>query len=151
MSEQTFTSMAGAKAEGSAPEIGIGMLGYAFMGKAHSNAYKKIPYMVYPPPAIPKMVAVCGRNEEAVAEAARRYGYEGYYTDWREMLEDERIQIFDNGGPNNMHAEPCIAAAAAGKHVFCEKPMARSAEEARAMLDAVEKAGVKHMVGLNSS
>ena len=149
MSEQTFTSMAGAKAEGAAPEIGIGMLGYAFMGKAHSNAYKKIPYMVYPPPAIPKMVAICGRNEEAVAEAARRYGYEGYYTDWREMLEDERIQIFDNGGPNNMHSEPCIAAAAAGKHVFCEKPMARSAEEARAMLDAVEKAGVKHMVGLN--
>ncbi len=75
---------------GEAPEIGVGMLGYAFMGKAHTNAYKKIPYMMYPPPAIPRLVAICGRNEEAVAEAAQRYGYERYYTDWRKMLEDDR-------------------------------------------------------------
>ncbi|MBC8448365.1 MAG: Gfo/Idh/MocA family oxidoreductase [Chloroflexi bacterium] len=149
MSKQTFTTMAGAKAEGEAPEIGVGMLGYAFMGKAHSNAYKKLPYMMYPPPAVPRLIAICGRNEEAVAEAARRFGYEGYYTDWRDMLKDDRIQLFDNGGPNDTHAEPCIAAAAAGKHVFCEKPMARNAAEARTMLDAVEKAGVKHMVAFN--
>jgi len=150
MTEETgFTTMAKARAEGEAPEVGVGMLGYAFMGKAHSNAYKKIPYMMYPPPAIPRLVAVCGRNEEAVAEAARRYGYEGYYTDWHKMLEDERIQLFDNGGPNNMHAEPCIAAAQAGKHVFCEKPLARTAEEAKRMLDAVTQAGVKHMVAFN--
>jgi len=147
--ETGFTTMAKVRAEGEAPEVGVGMLGYAFMGKAHSNAYKKIPYMMYPPPGIPRLVAVCGRNEEAVAEAARRYGYEGYYTDWRKMLEDDRIQLFDNGGPNNMHAEPCIAAAQAGKHVFCEKPLARTAEEARWMLDAVTKAGVKHMVAFN--
>jgi predicted dehydrogenase len=144
-----FTTMAGARAEGEAPEVGVGMLGYAFMGKAHSNGYKKIPYMMYPPPAVPRLIAICGRDEEAVAEAARRYGYEGYYTDWREMLEDERIQLFDNGGPNNAHAEPCIAAAQAGKHIFCEKPLARSAEEAKEMLDAVTKAGVKHMVAHN--
>jgi predicted dehydrogenase len=150
MSKETgFTTMAGAKAEGEAPEVGVGMFGYAFMGKAHTNAYKKIPYLMYPPPAIPRLVAICGRNEDAVAEAARRYGYEGYYTDWRQMLEDERIQLFDNGGPNNMHAEPSIAAAQAGKHVFSEKPLARSGEEARQMLDAVTKAGVKHMVAFN--
>jgi predicted dehydrogenase len=149
MAEQTFTSMAGAKAHKDAPEVGIGMLGYAFMGKAHSNAFKKLPYMIYPPPAIPKLIAIAGRNEEAVAEAARRYGYEGYYTDWREMLKDDRIQLFDNGGPNNMHAEPCIAAAQAGKHLFCEKPMARTAEEAKTMLDAAEKAGVKHQMAYN--
>ncbi|MDH7485714.1 MAG: Gfo/Idh/MocA family oxidoreductase [Anaerolineae bacterium] len=149
MSKQTFTAMAGARAEKEAPEIGVGMLGYAFMGKAHSNAYKKLPYMIYPPPAVPRLIAICGRNEEAVAEAARRFGYEGYYTDWRAMMEDDRIQLFDNGGPNSMHAEPCIAAAQAGKHVFCEKPLARNAEEAKAMLDAVEKAGVKHMVAFN--
>jgi predicted dehydrogenase len=125
------------------------MLGYAFMGKAHTNAYKKIPYMMYPPPAIPRLVAICGRDEEAVAEAAQRYGYEGTYTDWRQMLEDDRIQLFDNGGPNDTHAEPCIAAAQAGKHVLCEKPLARTAEEARLMLDAVERAGVKHMVAFN--
>lgn len=150
MSEEAgFTTMAGAKAEGEAPEVGVGMLGYAFMGKAHANAYKTIPYMIYPPPAIPKLVAVCGRNEEAVAEAMRRYGYEGYYTDWRKMLEDDRVQLFDNGGPNNAHAEPCIAAAQAGKHIICEKPLARTAEEAKTMLDAVEKAGVKHAVAFN--
>ncbi len=144
-----FTSMAGARAEGDAPEVGIGMLGYAFMGKAHSNAYKTIPYMMYPPSAIPKLIAIAGRNEEAVAEAARRYGYEGYYTDWRDLLADDRVQLFDNGGPNDAHAEPCIAAAEAGKHVFCEKPLARTAEEAKSMLDAVQKAGVKHMVAYN--
>jgi predicted dehydrogenase len=150
MSKKTgFTTMAGPRAEGEAPEVGVGMFGYAFMGKAHTNAYKKIPYMMYPPPAIPRLVAICGRNEEGVAEAARRYGYEGYYTDWRQMLEDERVQLFDNGGPNNMHAEPTMAAAEAGKHVFCEKPLARNGEEARQMLDAVTKAGVKHMVAFN--
>ncbi len=149
MSEQTFTSMAGARAAGDIPEIGVGMLGYAFMGKAHTNAYKKIPYIVYPPPAIPRLVAICGRNEEAVAAAARRYGYETYYTDWRAMLEDERIQLFDNGGPNDAHAGPCILAAQAGKHILCEKPLARTAEEAHQMLDAVNKAGVKHMVAFN--
>ena len=58
MSEETgFTTMASAKAEGAIPEIGVGMLGYAFMGKAHTNAYKKIPYMMYPPPMIPKLIA----------------------------------------------------------------------------------------------
>ena len=69
--------MAGPAAEGAVPEIGVGMLGYAFMGKAHSNAYKTIPYMMYPPPAIPKMVSVSGRNEKAVAEAARRNSRNG--------------------------------------------------------------------------
>jgi len=149
MSEQAFTAMAGPKSQGSAPEVGVGMLGYAFMGKSHTNAFKKIPYMMYPPPAIPKLVAICGRNAEAAAEAALRYGYDGYYTDWRKMLEDDRIQLFDNGGPNDAHAEPCNAAAATKKHVFCEKPLARNAEEAKSMLDAATKGGVKHMVAFN--
>jgi predicted dehydrogenase len=150
MSERTgFTKMAGPRAEGRAPEVGVGMLGYAFMGRAHTNAYKKIPYMIYPPPAVPRLMGICGRDAEAVAEAARRYGYESTYTDWRQMLEDDRIQLFDNGGPNNMHAEPCIVAAQAGKHVLCEKPLARTAEEAKAMLEAATKAGVKHMTAFN--
>ncbi len=147
--EVGFVTMAGARATAAASEIGIGMLGYAFMGKAHTNAYKKLPYMVYPPPAVPKLVAIAGRDEVAVKEAALRYGYEGYYTDWRKMLADPHVQLFDNGGPNDLHAEPCITAAEKGKHILCEKPMARSRQEAKAMLDAVQKAGVKHMVAFN--
>lgn len=141
--------MAGARAEHDAPELGVGMLGYAFMGKAHSNALKKLPYMMYPPVAIPRLVGIAGRDESAVAEAAQRYGYAGYYTDWRDMMTNDDIHVFDNGGPNNVHADPCIAAAEAGKHVFCEKPLARTAEEAKSMLDAVQKADVKHMVAFN--
>ena len=150
MSNDTgFTTMASARAEGESPEIGVGLLGYGFMGKAHTNAYKTIPYMVYPPPAVPQLVAICGRNEEAVSAAARRYGYAGYYTNWQEMLADDRIKLFDNSSSNDMHAAPTIAAAQAGKHVFCEKPLARTAEESKGMLDAVRKSGVKHMVAFN--
>src|SRR5438270_1198395 len=150
MSDQVgFVTMAGARATKEAPEVGVGMFGYAFMGKAHTNAYKKLPYMVYPPPAVPRLVAVAGRNEEGVREAAKRYGYEKYYTDWRQLIEDPEVQLFDNGGPNDMHAEPCIAAAKAGKHVICEKPLGRTGEEARKMRDAANQAGVKHMVGFN--
>lgn len=149
MGEQSFTAMAGPKAEGAAPEIGVGMLGYAFMGKAHTNAYKTLPYMMYPPPAIPVLAALCGRNAAATHEAAKRYGYRKVYSDWHEMLADPDVQLFDNGGPNDAHAEPCIAAAQAGKHLLCEKPLARNAEEAKAMLDAANKAGVKHMVAHN--
>lgn len=147
--EVGFVTMAAKGPVEKAPEIGVGMLGYAFMGKAHTNAYKKIPYMVYPPPAIPRLVAIGGRNEAAVKAAAIRYGYEGYYTDWRQMVRDERIQLFDNGGPNDAHAEPCIAAAGLGKHILCEKPLARDAAEAASMLEAVTKAGIKHMVAFN--
>src|SRR5713226_383457 len=105
MPEQVgIMTMAGAKATRAAPEIGIGMMGYAFMGKAHSNAFKKLPYMMYPPVALPKLIAIAGRSEDAVKEAARRYGYEGYYTDWRNLVADPRVQLFDNGGPNDLHA-----------------------------------------------
>ena len=145
----SFTSMASEGSAGDAPEIGIGMLGYAFMGKAHTNAFKKIPYMMYPPVAIPRLVGIAGRNKGAVDAAAQRYGYENAYTDWRDMLENDDIQVFDNGGPNDAHAEPTIAAALAGKHVFCEKPLARTAEEAKSILDAVQKTGVKNMVAFN--
>lgn len=151
MSERSggFTSMADAKATGSVPEVGVGMLGYAFMGKAHSHAMLTIPHMMYPPPAIPKLAAIAGRNEEAVKEAAKRYGYARYYTDWRDMLKDDSVQLFDNGGPNDAHAEPSIAAAKAGKHVLCEKPLGRTADESKRMRDEVMATGVKNMVAFN--
>ncbi len=144
-----FVTMGAAGPHKATKEIGIGMLGYAFMGKAHSNAYKKISYMTWPPPLMPKLVAICGRNEPAVAEAARRYGFESYTTDWKRLVKDERIQLFDNGAPNNLHAAPTIAAAEAGKHVICEKPLGRNAKESHEIWQRVHKTGVKHMCGFN--
>ena len=144
-----FVRMGEVEAAGEVREIGVGVLGYAFMGKAHTNAYIKMPVFFYPPPAKPRLVAICGRTERAVAEAAKRYGYETYYTDWRSLIKDERVELVDNCLPNNMHAAPSIAAAEAGKHVLCEKPLAMNVEEAREVYEAAEKAGVKHMTGFN--
>lgn len=130
-------------------KIGVGLLGYAFMGKAHANAYIKMPVFFYPPPAKPRLVAIAGRTEKAVAEAAKKYGFEKYYVDWRKLVRDEGVELVDNCLTNNMHASPIIEAAELGKHVFCEKPLARTVEEAREMFRAAEKASVKHMTAFN--
>jgi len=130
-------------------DIGIGMLGYAFMGKAHSNAFKKLAYITWPPPLVPRLVGISGRNAEAVGEAAERYGYEYATSDWRELVADDRIGLFDNGGPNSLHAEPTIAAAEAGKHVVCEKPLGRDADEAYEIWRRVAATGVKHLCAFN--
>ena len=131
------------------PEIGIGMLGYAFMGKAHSNALHKIGYMTWPPPLRPRLVALAGRNEDAVAEAATRYGFERWTSRWEEIVGDPEIGLLDNLGPNALHAEPTIAAAEAGKHVVCEKPLGRDADESYEIWRAVAVTGVKHMCAFN--
>src|SRR5689334_2759169 len=110
MSEVGFMTMGRGGGDDEVAPIGVGMLGYAFMGKAHSNAYRKLAYMTWPPPLLPQLVAIAGRDEAAVSEAARRYGYERHVTDWRELVADDRIQLFDNVGPNALHAEPTIAA-----------------------------------------
>src|SRR6476469_4145361 len=130
-------------------EIGVGMLGYAFMGKAHSNAFRKIAYITWPPPLEPRLVGIAGRNEEAVGEAAKRYGYEYATRDWQELVADDRIGLFDNGGPNSLHAEPTIAAAEAGKHVVCEKPLGRDADESYALWRRVDATGGNHLCAFN--
>jgi predicted dehydrogenase len=142
-----FTSIAGRSRD--IPEVGVGMLGYRFMGRAHSNAYLRMPYFFWPPVARPRLVALCGRQAEPLAEAAERFGYEGYYLDYHEMLADPRIQLFDNCGSANQHAAPTLAAIAAGKHVLCEKPLAPNVDDARAMWQAAEAAGVCHATGFN--
>jgi len=144
-----FVTMNAASAAREISEIGVGMLGYAFMGKAHSNAYRKIAYMTWPPPLMPRLVTICGRNSDAVSEAARRYGYDSHATDWRDLVADDRIGLFDNSGPNDLHAEPTVAAAEAGKHVVCEKPLGRTAAESHEMWQRVELAGVKHLCAFN--
>ena len=149
MSEVGFVTMGKTSGGEEVKPIGIGMLGYAFMGKAHSNAYKTLAYMTWPPPLLPQLVAIAGRNEEAVSEAARRYGFAEYVTDWKALVADDRVQLFDNAGPNNLHAEPTIAAAEAGKHVICEKPLGRDADESYETWQRVQAAGVKHMCAFN--
>jgi predicted dehydrogenase len=144
-----FVTQGASAGGGDVPEIGVGMLGYAFMGKAHSNAYHKINYMTWPPPMRPTLVAVAGRNREAVADAAQRYGFAEAVSDWRELIADDRVQLFDNTGPNNLHAEPTIAAAQAGKHVLCEKPLGRTAPESFQIWQRTAAAGVKHMCAFN--
>ena len=133
--------------------IGVGMLGYAFMGKAHTNAFKKLPYFYYPPPAIPVLEGICGRNEQAVQEAAQRFGYQYGTTDWKKLIDDPAIELFDNNGPNDVHKEPCIAALQAGKHTIVEKPLALDVAEARTMVEAAkeaEKHGIKNMVSFSN-
>jgi predicted dehydrogenase len=137
------------KAVGKIPEIGIGMIGHAFMGKAHSNGWIQMPYIFWPPAAIPKLIKICGIPESEVAEAARRFGYMEYTTNWKDIINDDRIKIVDNGTPNNLHAEPCIEAAKAGKHVICEKPLGRNAAEAKEMRDALKKYKVKNICDFN--
>src|SRR5659263_205498 len=133
------------KAVGDIPEIGVGIIGHAFMGKAHSNGWKKLPYIFWPPSAIPKLISICGIPEASVAEAAKRYGFLDYTTDWRKVINDDRISIVDIATPNFLHAELSIEAAKAGKNIICEKPMARNSREAKEMRDAVKKYGVKNI------
>jgi predicted dehydrogenase len=149
MSEVGFVTMGEQATAEEVKPIGVGMLGYAFMGKAHSNAYKTLAYMTWPPPLMPQLVAIAGRSEDAVSEAARRYGFEDHVTDWHALVGDDRIELFDNVGPNNLHAEPTIAAAEAGKHVICEKPLGRDAAESYETWQRVEATGVKHMCAFN--
>ena len=123
------------------------MLGYAFMGKAHSRALRALRNLDVP--LRPELVSISGRNEDALEEARAREGWAEGVTDWREQVADERVGLFDNGGPNAVHAEPTIAAARAGKHVLCEKPLGRTADESYDLWQAAEQAGVAHMCGFN--
>ena len=129
--------------------LNVGMIGAGFMGKAHSLAYAAMPMFFWPPPAVPHRKMVAEITEDRAEEAARRFGYESHTTDWRRIVEDDSIDIVDIATPNNTHPEIAIAALEAGKHVICEKPLARSPEEARTMYEAARKAGVVNMVAFN--
>ncbi|WP_240416070.1 Gfo/Idh/MocA family protein [Paenibacillus periandrae] len=129
-------------------QVNIGMVGYKFMGKAHSHAYRDL-HMFFPKVAKPAMKLICGRDEQGVAQAAEQFGWDGYVTDWRDLLNNDDIDVIDINAPSNAHLEIALAAAKAGKHLFCEKPLALTLPDSREMLKAAEDAGVKHMVGFN--
>src|ERR671910_299025 len=121
--------------------LNIGLVGYGFMGRTHSNAFHQAPRF-FDLPYRPVLKAVSARNEERVKKFAENWGYESYETDWRKLIERKDIDVVDIASPNDTHREIAIAAAQAGKMVMCEKPLGRTAEEAKAMVDAVEQAGV---------
>jgi len=129
-------------------ELGVALVGYKFMGKAHSHAYKDVGMFFYLP-AKPVMRVLCGRNAQAVAEAARAWGWQETDTDFRRAVSRDDVHIVDIASPGDTHKDVALAAAAAGKHVICEKPLANTLAEAEAMVEAVERAGVKNMVAFN--
>lgn len=129
--------------------IGVGMLGYAFMGKAHSYAFKNMPLFFHPAPAIPELVSIFGRTDSKVAEAAQNFGFKKYTTDWHEVIGDKEVEIIDNCLPNDMHHDASIEAIEAGKHVICEKPLAMNSRQAKEMWDVARKSSVKSMVAFN--
>lgn len=124
------------------------MIGYRFMGKAHSNAWRQAPRF-FPLKAHVQLHTLCGRDPANVQAARAQLGWEKVSTDWREVVESPLIDIIDITTTNDSHAEIAIAAARAGKHVLCEKPLAPTLAESEKMLEAVRKAHVKHMVGFN--
>jgi predicted dehydrogenase len=129
-------------------EIGVGLVGYKFMGRAHSNAYRQVAHFFDVDPK-PKMVAVAGRNEAAVKEAAEQLGWEGYETDYHALVTRDDIGLVDVATPGFNHKEIVIAALEAGKNVLCEKPLANTLDEAQEMLDAARKAGTINVVNFN--
>lgn len=130
-------------------EVNVGLIGYSFMGKVHSHAFKDMSFFFPEAAAYPVMKAICGRNEANVSDAAKTFGWQSYETDWKTLIGRDDIHLIDVSTPGDSHAEIAIAAAEAGKHVFCEKPLANNLAEARAMADAVRNAGVKSMVAYN--
>jgi predicted dehydrogenase len=128
--------------------LNIGLIGYGFMGRTHSNAFLQAPRF-FDLPCRPVLKAVAARNEDRVKKFAENWGYESFDTDWRNLVARKDIDVIDIASPNDTHREIAVAAAKAGKMVMCEKPLGRTAKEAEEMVAAVEKAGVLNTVWYN--
>lgn len=123
-------------------KLNVALIGYQFMGKAHSNTYRQVARFFDDLEVEPVLKVICGRNEENVRKAAQKYGWEEYDTSWERVVERKDIDLVDVSVPGNMHAPVAIAAANAGKMVLCEKPLANTLAEARQMYEAVQKNSV---------
>jgi predicted dehydrogenase len=130
-------------------EVGVGLLGPAGIGRVHAHAYRLIPLVFWPPTARARLVRVCGRDKARAEAAAARFGFAAAGERWEELVDDPAVELLDNCAPNAFHREPCLAALRAGKHVLCEKPLGRSAAEARELRDAAAASGAVAMVGFN--
>lgn len=128
--------------------LNVAMIGYKFMGKAHGYALMAMPFF-FKTGIQPVRKVICGRHEGPLRQAAEDFGWEETSTDWREVVRRPDVDVVDIVTPPSTHAEMIIEAAKAGKHIFCEKPFTVTVAEAEAALDAVRKAGVRHMLGFN--
>jgi predicted dehydrogenase len=128
--------------------LNIGLVGYGFMGRTHSNAFRQAPRF-FDLPYEPVLKSICARNPDRAQKFATTWGYESVENDWRKLVERKDIDLIDIASPNDTHAEIAIAAARAGKMVMCEKPLARTAAEAEGMVEAVERAAVANSVWYN--
>jgi len=126
-------------------KLNVALIGYGFMGRTHSNAYCKVNHF-FDLSYEPVLKVVCGLEEKEAKAFSEQWGYESYTTDWKSVIADDDIDLVDICVPNNVHAEIAIAAAKAGKAILCEKPLALNGEQAKTMVDAVEKAGVANLV-----
>lgn len=129
-------------------KLNVGIIGYGFMGRAHSNAFRQV-NRFFDLGIEPTLKAACARNESRLRDFADRWGWETIETDWRRLVERADIDAIDIASPNNTHRDIALAAAAAGKIVLCEKPLAMNGAEAREMTEAVERAGVANFVWFN--
>jgi len=129
-------------------ELRIAIIGYNFMGKAHSNGWLQATKF-FDPERTPVLQVACGRSEAPLRAFARRWGWKHIETDWRKAVERDDVDVVDIALPQNLHHDVAVAAARAGKHIFCEKPMALSVAEAEAMLRVADEAGVRHYLNHN--
>ncbi|MCL5269994.1 MAG: Gfo/Idh/MocA family oxidoreductase [bacterium] len=129
--------------------LNIGLIGCGFMGRAHTNAYKRVPDFFPELGRRPVLQAVCARSEADVRRFAGQWGYASFETDWHKLVARRDIDAVDVCVPNNLHREIALAVAQAGKMVLCEKPLAMNAAQGAEMAEAVEKAGVANMVWFN--
>src|SRR2546422_4983674 len=129
--------------------IGIGVIGMGWMGEVHSRSYRAIPDRFYESGIFPRLV-VCADPVEARAQTAQqRFGFESYTTDWREVIANPEVEVVNVAAPNGMHLEINQAAARAGKHIFCEKPVGKDPQETIQSAAAAREAGVLTFVGYN--
>jgi len=128
--------------------LNVGMIGYGFMARAHSNAHRAV-NRFFELERTPVLKALCARDEERARAFAGTWGYDSVETDWKKLVERDDIDAVDICSPNNTHCEIALAAAAAGKMILCEKPLAMNVAEGRKMVEAVEAKGVPNMVWYN--
>ena len=130
-------------------KLNVAVIGGGFMAKAHSMAYACMPMYFWPAPAIPVRKVIVDINDDLAEEAKNKLGFENFSSNWEEVINDKDIDVVDICTPNNTHPEMAIAAAKAGKHIICEKPLAKNSKEAKKMYDAVKDTNIIHMVAFN--